>query len=91
MYGLKQAHVTWHSKLYNDLRNINFEELQSAPCISQRISGSNGYTFVHVYVQDLPKLTPTDSVKEATVAQFGKVYELHIVEDVELCVGTQLM
>ncbi len=34
MYGLKQAHLAWNNKLCHDLKELGFEELPSAPCIS---------------------------------------------------------
>eukprot|EP00171_Calliarthron_tuberculosum_P022036 IDg22036t1 len=33
MYGLKQAHLAWHTKLCSDLKTLAFKELASAPCV----------------------------------------------------------
>lgn len=41
-YGLKQVHLAWHTKVCNDLRNVNVEELRSAPCIIGLRSDGNG-------------------------------------------------
>ena len=59
MYGLKQAHLAWHTKLGGDLNGIGFMELKSAACIFRR-KGKDGYDeYILAYVDDLLILART--------------------------------
>eukprot|EP00171_Calliarthron_tuberculosum_P003754 IDg3754t1 len=90
MYGLKQAHLAWHTKLSGDLYCLRFEELCNAPCVFRRKSNSSGYVFILVYVDDLLVLAPTLSEKDAIVQEQKELYDLRVAEQVDQFLGVQL-
>ena len=40
IYGLKQAHHAWHTRLVSDLNELGFKELSSDACVEKRVKGS---------------------------------------------------
>lgn len=53
IYGLKQAHLSWHTKLKIYLQLMGFRELPSAPCVFQRSVPPSIRTNLLVYVDDI--------------------------------------
>jgi Reverse transcriptase (RNA-dependent DNA polymerase) len=75
LYGLKQAHMDWHHKLVTDLRELDFVELPSAPCVFMRKT-LGGIAYILVYVDDLIVLTPTEIMLSSVLESLHKLYEL---------------
>lgn len=90
MYGLKQAHLAWHTKLCRDLKALGFEELPSAPCVFRLRGQGSGLCFILVYVDDLLILTPTMEERHKIVCKLQKLYKLRVLDNVELFLGVQL-
>ena len=67
MYGLKHAHLAWHTKLCTDLTSTGFEELPSAPCVLCRKVDVNKYEYILVYVDDLLVLAHSVGARDAIV------------------------
>lgn len=66
MYGLKQAHLAFNTKLFKDLGEIGFEELGNAPCMLKK-GCSNTLTFFLVYVDDI--LILSQCLEELKIAE----------------------
>lgn len=90
MYGLKQAHLAWHTKLSKDLRDLGFEELPSAPCVFRRKFGDIGYSYILVYVDDLLVFTPNAAQRSSILEELRELYELRFEDRVSLYLGVQL-
>jgi Reverse transcriptase (RNA-dependent DNA polymerase) len=75
LYGLEQAHLAWHTRLYADLVSMGFAELPSALYLFMRRTGSAA-VFILVYVDDLGILSSSRQVLEDVVDWLGKLYEL---------------
>ena len=91
MYGLKQAHLAWHTKLCTDLNGIGFFELPSAPCVFRRkcVDGMF-YEYILVYVDDLLVLAHTTAARNAIVEELKSLYKLRVADGVTLFLGVQL-
>ena len=90
IYGLKQAHLAWHTKLCGDLLNMRFEELPSAPCVFRRKCKSTIDSFILVYVDDLLILAASVTERDAIVEELKALYELRVSDEVEMFLGVQL-
>lgn len=90
IYGLKQAHLAWHRKLCSDLQDIGFKELENAPCVFRRKCKSGTYQFILVYVDDLLILAPSIMERDSIVTELKNLYELRVVDEVDLFLGVQL-
>lgn len=90
IYGLKQAHLAWHTKLSSDLHTMGFEELPSAPCVFCRKNESSRSSFILVYVDDLLILAENVTEKNVIVNELKALYDLRISEKVDLFLGVQL-
>ena len=90
MYGLKQAHLAWHSKLCGDLKRLGFNELPSAPCVFRRIGAGNKPSYVLVYVDDILVLAHTTAERDRIMKELKSLYKLRVSEGVELFLGVQL-
>jgi hypothetical protein len=62
LYGLKEAQLAWHTRLWADLVSMGFTELPSALCMFMRRTGS-GIVFILVYVDDLGILSSSNQVQ----------------------------
>ena len=104
LYGLKQAHLAWHSKLVADLQGIGFRELPSAPCVFMRkpaaarhameLRGDNPAgakcSFILVYVDDLLVVAPSKHVLKAIMQSLHQLYEMREMSNVEMFLGVEL-
>lgn len=90
MYGLKQAHLAWHTKLCRDLKSIGFDELPSAPCVFRLRRSGSGLCFILVYVDDLLILATSLEERDSVIRKLQKLYKLRILDDIELFLGVQL-
>ena len=90
MYGLKQAHLAWHTKLVGDLKGIGFIELPSAPCVFMREGKDGLQEYILAYVDDLLILAHTIAARNAIVEELKSLYNLRVSEDVNLFLGVQL-
>ena len=52
IYGLKQSARCWNSELDKKLKNMNFQQCKSDPCIYIKDT-TEGYCIIAVYVDDL--------------------------------------
>lgn len=89
MYGLKQAHLAWHTELCGGLLSIGFKEFASAPCVFRRKFKSE-YAFILVYVDDIPVLAVTLIERELVVEEHKCLYDFRVLEAVEMFLGVQL-
>lgn len=65
IYGLKRAHLSWHTKLRIEFQLMMFIELSSAPCVFQW-SVSPSLKKVYVYVYDVLVIYETaDEIENA--------------------------
>ena len=90
MYGLKQAHLAWHTKLCSDLMGLGLKELPSAPCVFRRKGTANRYAYLLVYVDDILVLAPSTGERDVIMEELKSLYDLRISERVELFLGVQL-
>jgi len=90
IYGLKQAHLAWHTKLCDDLNGIGFQELPSAPCVFFRIGKSSRKTFILIYVDDLLILATTIVERDEIISEIQALYEVRVAKQVDLFLGVQL-
>lgn len=90
MYGLKQAHMSWHKKLSHDLEDIGFHELPSAPCVFVRRGSDIGVTFLLVYVDDIIALSTTKSGIDFVISKFEELYAVHVKDEVDWFIGVKL-
>lgn len=90
IYGLKEAHLAWHTMLCGDLHGLGFDELPSAPCVFRRKSKSEVHCFTLVYVDDLLMFSPTQSETSAIVEEMKSLYEVRVSENVDIFLRVQL-
>lgn len=89
LYGLKQAHLSWHKRLTEDLKKLEFVELEYAPCVF-RYREREHFTFILVYVDDLLIFSSRESFIEEIIDSLGSLYELRRLENVSLFLGVCL-
>lgn len=90
MYGLKQAHLSWHTKLVGDLNQMGYKELPSAPCVFRRVHASGITSYILVYVDDILVLATTLLELNGIVEELKALYELRLADKVDLFLGVQL-
>jgi hypothetical protein len=89
LYGVKQAHLAWHTRLCADLVSMGFAELPSALCLFMRRTGSVVFVIL-VYVDDLGILSSSRQVLEDVVDWLGKLYELRAPHGMTSFLGVQI-
>lgn len=91
IYGLKQAHLAWHKRLCDDLLNLGFEELQSAPCVFRlKDCQFGGDVFLLVYVDDILVLSTTQEGIKYVTESFKILYTVRVTFDVEWFLGVKI-
>ena len=88
LYGLKQAHLAWHTTLCSDLAELGFHELVYAPCVFRRKVGV--LSFILVYVDDMLILSTTQEEVDRIVAELQDLYKLRRSEEIDLFLGVRL-
>ena len=72
MYGLKQAHLAWHTKLCADLLSIGFEELRNGSCVFSRKDSASKYAYLLVYVDDILVLANSNGQRNDILEELVK-------------------
>ena len=91
IYGLKQAHLAWHKRLCEDLQNLGFEELPSAPCVFRlKHCPFGGEIFLLIYVDDILVLSSTKEGIQFVTESFQRLYTVRVLLDVEFFLGVKL-
>ena len=90
IYGLKQAHLAWHTKLCGDLMNLGFEELPSAPCIFKRTTSRGQHAYILVYVDDILVTAHSGAQRDGIVEELKTLYDLRVADQVDMFLGVQL-
>lgn len=80
MYGLKQAHLAWHTKLGGDLNRLGFNELPSAQCVFRRKARNGEDEFILVYVDDLLILAYKITARDSIVEELKSLYSLRVAD-----------
>ena len=89
IYGLKQAHLAWHSRVVTDLRAAGFTELPSCPCVFVKWIGKD-VVFILIYVDDLLVLSSNQQYLEETRDLIASLYELRVLEEINYYLGVEL-
>jgi Reverse transcriptase (RNA-dependent DNA polymerase) len=76
MYGLKQAHKAWHTKISDDLIRMGFSELESVSCVFINWFGTGVFVLVLVYVDDFLMLSPSGVQLEEFYHAIASLYEI---------------
>ena len=91
LYGLKQAHLAWHSRVVSDLTAAGFSELPSSPCVFVKFEHEGTLVIILIYVDDFLLLSSSHQSMEETKALLASLYELRIMEKVNLYLGVELV
>jgi Reverse transcriptase (RNA-dependent DNA polymerase) len=90
MYGLKQAHKAWPTKISGDLIRMGFSELRSVSCVCIKWFGTGVFVLVLVYVDDLLMLSPSGVQLEEVYQAIAAIYEIRRMKEVNLYLGVEL-
>ena len=89
IYGLKQAHLAWHSRVVADLGAAGFNELPSCPCVFVKWIGKD-LVIILLYVDDLIVLSSNQQRLEETRDVITSLYELRVLEEINYYLGVEL-
>ena len=91
IYGLKQAHLAWHSRVVADLCNAGFNELPSCPCVFVKwYEEEDAVVIILVYVDDFLVLSSSQQRMEEVKNVLSSLYELRVLEEINYYLGVEL-
>ena len=90
IYGLKQAHLAWHTRLVSDLNKLGFVKILSDTCVFKRTSNSGGVIFLLVYVDDILVLASSKNLIETLVRDINTFYEVRVNYNVDWFLGVKI-
>ena len=91
IYGLKQAHLAWHSRVVSDLCASGFKELPSCPCVFVKwYSEDNAIVIILVYVDDFLVFSSCKKRMEEIKNDLSSLYELRVLEEINYYLGVEL-
>jgi Reverse transcriptase (RNA-dependent DNA polymerase) len=90
MYGLKQAHKAWHTKISGELIQMVFSEVRSVSCVFIKWFGTGVFVLVLVYVDDFLMLSPGGVQLEEVYQTIAAIYKIRRVKEVNLYFGVEL-
>jgi Reverse transcriptase (RNA-dependent DNA polymerase) len=90
VYGLKEAHKAWHTKISGALIQMGFFELKCVSCAFIKCFGTRVFVLALVYVDDFLMLSPSDVQLEEVYQAIASLYEIRRMKEVNLYLGVEL-
>jgi Reverse transcriptase (RNA-dependent DNA polymerase) len=90
MYGLKQAHKVWHTKISGDLIRMGCSELKSVSCVYIKWFGTGVFVLVLVYEDGFLMISPSGVQLEEVYQAIASLYEIRRMKEVNLYLGVEL-
>ena len=91
IYGLKQAHLAWHSRVTGDLCAAGFKELPSCPCVFVKwYEKEDALVIILIYVDDFLLLSSSQLRLDETKDMLAALYELRVLEEINYYLGVEL-
>lgn len=87
IYGLKQSGACWEERLVTELSRIGFSQCDTDPCLFKMTSGKH-VIFLASYVDDLSIASSCPHLREKTVKEISKSFDLTDTGDLTWLLGT---